>query len=104
MRNRIVSIVCATLLATTAVCAVSAVADPLEAQASATVTLHVDGMHCATCPITVRVAATRLAGVTSAMVNMEQASAVVVYDPARVTPAQIIEAIASAGYPARLDD
>lgn len=77
--------------------------DPVEAQGEARVTLHVDGMHCATCPITVRIAVGRLAGVREVTVSLEQARAIVVYDPARVTPARIIQAIESSGYHARVE-
>lgn len=77
--------------------------DQVEAQAQARVTLHVEGMHCATCPITVRVAVSRLAGVRDVTVSLEQARAVVSYDPARVTPARIIQAIEEAGYHARVE-
>lgn len=73
------------------------------AQAESRITVHVDGMHCATCPITVRVAVGRLGGVRDVAVSLEQARAIVTYDPARVSPAQIVEAIVRAGYHARVD-
>lgn len=68
--------------------------------ATAQVALHVEGMHCATCPITVRVALMRLPGVTKAVVSEKRKEAVVTYDPAKVTPAQLAKAVTDAGYPA----
>ncbi|MCC7542607.1 MAG: heavy-metal-associated domain-containing protein [Deltaproteobacteria bacterium] len=77
---------------------------PLPVRAQATrVRLHVDGMHCATCPITVRVALERLPGVREATVSAATKRAVVVYDRQRVTPARMVRAIADAGYRARIE-
>jgi len=73
-----------------------------QAPASATVVLHVDGMHCATCPITVRTVLRRLDGVSDAVVSAESRTARVTYDPARVTPARMAQVVTDAGYPARV--
>ena len=75
-------------------------AAPAAEVASAQVTLHVDGMHCASCPITVRIALERLPGVTKAVVSQKRKQAVVTYDPTKVTLAQIAQAVTGAGYPA----
>ncbi len=73
-----------------------------EAPASSTVVVHVDGMHCATCPITVRTALRKLDGVSDAVVSTESKTARVTYDPKRVTPARMAQAVTDAGYPARV--
>lgn len=73
-----------------------------QAPATATVVLHIDGMHCATCPITVRTVLRRLDGVSDATVSIEAKTARVTYDPARVTPERMARAVTDAGYPARV--
>ncbi|GAB4207039.1 MAG: hypothetical protein OHK0013_24260 [Sandaracinaceae bacterium] len=92
----------ATLIAIPAVVTLSASPAALQAPATATVVLHVDGMHCATCPITVRTVLRRLDGVSDAVVSMESMTARVTYDPARVTPTRMAQAVTDAGYPARV--
>jgi Cu2+-exporting ATPase len=67
----------------------------------AAVVLHVDGMHCATCPLTVRTVLQRLDGVKKAAVSAETKTARVTYDPARVTPERMVQVVTAAGYPAR---
>lgn len=80
-----------------------ATVDRALAQGEARVAVRVDGMHCATCPITVRITVERLTGVRAVSVSLDSARALVGYDPARVTPAQIVSAIERAGYQARLE-
>ena len=63
--------------------------------------LAVEGMSCAGCVHTVETALTKLPGVASAAVNLATGEAAVVFDPARQTPAQLVEAVQSAGYSAR---
>jgi len=60
----------------------------------------VQGMHCASCPVTVRIAASRVDGVTEVRVSLEQGRAWVRYDARKTTPAKIALAITEAGYPA----
>ena len=67
-----------------------------------TVTLAVHGMTCGGCVVGTRTVLTRLKGVTKAEVSYEKGTAVVTYDPARVTVAQMIEAIATLHYTATL--
>ncbi|MBN8614547.1 MAG: heavy-metal-associated domain-containing protein [Deltaproteobacteria bacterium] len=105
MKRWIVGAASGTLLAVAGLGAASvAASDPVQAQAESRVTLHVEGMHCATCPIAVRVAVSRLPGVREVTVSLEQARAVVAYDPAQVTPARIVQAIEEAGYHARVEN
>lgn len=74
-----------------------------RAQAQArTASFTVDNMTCATCPITVRTAMSRVDGVRSVEVDFETKRATVTYDPARTTPEAIAQASTNAGYPARL--
>lgn len=56
---------------------------------TATVRLHISRMTCGSCPVTARLAVTRLPGVYSATVTLNDSLGVVRYDPAQVTPAQI---------------
>lgn len=90
----------AILSAISAFVTLSAAPAAAQAPATATVVLHVDGMHCATCPITVRTVLRRLDGVSDAIVSTESKTARVTYDPARVTPARLAQAVTDAGYPA----
>lgn len=64
-----------------------------------TVTLDVPGMTCATCPITVKRALTRVPGVTKVEVSYERLEAVVTFDDARTTVRALIAATTRAGYP-----
>jgi mercuric ion binding protein len=62
----------------------------------------IDNMTCATCPITVRTAMSRVTGVRSVEVDFDTKRATVSYDPTRATPEAIAAASTNAGYPARL--
>ena len=62
----------------------------------------VEGMHCATCPLTVRVAAKGVEGVKEVRVSTEEASARVTFDPAKTSAEAIAARISKAGYPAKL--
>lgn len=66
------------------------------------VTLTVEGMTCASCSVAVRTALKRLDGVRDARVSVEEKRAVVDYEPARVTPQQMIDAVNRLGYRASL--
>ncbi|MBY0255972.1 MAG: mercury resistance system periplasmic binding protein MerP [Pseudomonadota bacterium] len=67
--------------------------------ATRTVTLAVPGMTCAACPITVKTALAKVAGVEKTDVSFERREAVVTYDDARTTVAALTQATAGAGYP-----
>lgn len=66
-----------------------------------TATLSVAGMTCAACPITVKRALSRVPGVTGAEVDLGQRRAIVTYDDARTSPADLAKAVSDAGYPAQ---
>lgn len=63
-----------------------------------TVTLNVSGMTCATCPIAVKKALTRVEGVTSVDVSFEKKEATVAYDDAKVTESVLLKATEDAGF------
>ena len=67
--------------------------------ATKTVTLSVPGMTCATCPITVKKALSKVEGVVEAKVTWEPKEAVVTYDDTKTTPAALTKATENAGYP-----
>jgi copper chaperone CopZ len=67
-----------------------------------TVTLAVKGMTCAGCVLGTRKVLTRLPGVAKADVSYEKGTAVVTYDPTKVTVEQMIAAIKTLGYTATL--
>jgi mercuric ion binding protein len=72
--------------------------------ASKTITLTVSNMTCATCPITVKKALTRVAGVSKVTVDFDKKEAVVTFDDARATVAALIKATRDAGYPSTVKD
>lgn len=81
---------------------VQAKSSPPGNAATKSVTVTVEGMTCASCSVTVRMAAKQLDGVKEAKVSVPDKQAVVEYDPAKVTPEKIVEAINKAGYRASL--
>lgn len=56
-------------------------------------TLHIEGMTCGSCATAVRHVLTGVKGVKSATVSYEKNSAVVTYEPAKVTPGKLALAI-----------
>ena len=64
-----------------------------------TVTLSVPSMNCAACPITVKQALTKVAGVQKAAVSYEKKEAVVIFDDAKTTVQALTQATGNAGYP-----
>ena len=67
--------------------------------ATKTVTLSVPGMYCATCPITVRTALSRVAGVSQVATSLARKEAVVTFDDAKTSVDALTRATAGAGYP-----
>lgn len=70
-----------------------------QAAASQTVVLDVQNMTCATCPITVRKALEKVAGVQTAVVDFEHKTATVSFDPDKANVAALSKATTNAGYP-----
>ena len=86
------------LLGAIVLCALAAWFVPREAccaaePAARTATLGVEGMTCAACSTSVRVVLKKLDGVVDAKVSLEEKKAVVTYDPAKVSPDKMVEAI-----------
>ena len=73
-----------------------------EATATKTVTLSVENMSCATCPITVRKALEKVPGVTKAKVDFDTKTATVTFDPAKAKVEDLTRATTDAGYPSKL--
>lgn len=91
----------ASVLGVLAIGLVALLALPRPAQAApSTVVLTVEGMTCASCNVAVRMALERLDGVESATVSRPEKRAVVRYDPAKVTPGQMVDAVNKLGYQA----
>ena len=78
--------------------ALATVAFPLWA-ATQTVTLSVPGMTCPTCPITVKMAISRIEGVDKVDVTFEPREAVVTFDDAKTSVQKLTKATEDAGYP-----
>lgn len=67
--------------------------------ATRTVTLSVPTMDCPICPITVKKALTKVAGVAQASVSFDKREAIVTFDDARTTAEALTRATRDAGYP-----
>lgn len=76
-------------------------AAPLAA-APRTVTLSVPGMHCPTCPITVKKALSQVPGVNKVSASLEPRQATVSFDDARIRAEDLTLATQEAGYPSRV--
>jgi mercuric ion binding protein len=64
-----------------------------------TVTLDVQNMTCASCPLTVRQVLKRQQGVIDAKVDLRGASAEVTFDPAKIRAKQLAKVVSEAGFP-----
>src|SRR5512147_2816136 len=62
--------------------------------------LRIHGMHCASCVSTVENGLTKLDGVQSANVNLATASAVVQFDPGKLSEEKIVSTVSELGYAA----
>jgi mercuric ion binding protein len=67
--------------------------------AQQTVTLSIPAMNCATCPITVKKALTRLEGVVTVKTDLDKRQTTVVFDDAKVNLAAMTQATKEAGFP-----
>ncbi|WP_075791463.1 mercury resistance system periplasmic binding protein MerP [Massilia putida] len=90
-----------TLTRTLALLAMAAAA-PLALAKQQTVSLNVPTMDCATCPITIKTALAKVPGVSKVKVSYEKREAVIVYDDAQATVADLKKATEDVGYPAML--
>lgn len=64
-----------------------------------TVVLSVPDMTCSACPLTVRAALSKIAGVSDVQASYETKEAVVTFDDSKTTVEALSEATANAGYP-----
>ncbi len=62
-------------------------------------TLDVKGMHCATCPLTVKVVLKKQPGVDEVKMDADKHTAEVKFDPARTSPERLAKVVTEAGYP-----
>lgn len=69
--------------------------------AERTVTLDVDNMTCASCPVVVRQALTAVPGVNRATASYRARTATVTFDDAKTTVEALTRATTEAGFPAR---
>ncbi|HEY8129368.1 MAG TPA: mercury resistance system periplasmic binding protein MerP [Hyphomicrobium sp.] len=78
---------------------------PLPALAGApqTITLKVQNMTCAVCPITVRKALEKVQGVASVKVDFGAKTATVTFDPDKANADALAKATGDAGYPASVE-
>ncbi|MBH9326090.1 mercury resistance system periplasmic binding protein MerP [Pseudomonas aeruginosa] len=83
---------------TTLIALAAALSAPAWA-ATKTVPRSVPGMTCAACPITVKTALSKVAGVEKAEVSFEKREAVVTFDEAKTNADALTKATANAGYP-----
>ena len=70
--------------------------------AQKTVVLSVPSMNCATCPITVRKALEKVAGVQRVKATLEPPEAMVTFDDAKASVETLMEATKQAGYPSNV--
>ncbi len=69
-----------------------------------TVTLTVEKMYCALCPVTVAKAIERVDGVSAVDVSFDRKEAVVTYEDSVTNLKEIAAASTNAGYPAHVKD
>ena len=69
-----------------------------------TASFDIDNMTCATCPITVRTAMSRVDGVQHVEIDFDAKTATVEFDPSATTAEEIAAASTNAGYPAHRQD
>lgn len=67
-----------------------------------TATLAVENMTCGTCPIVVKKALERVAGVSSTSVDFDRKTATVSFDPDKVNSAILTQATTQAGFPSKV--
>ena len=72
--------------------------------ATRTVTLSVPGMNCAACPITVKKALVKVAGVAKVDVSLDRREAVVTFDDTKAGVGQLTRATTEAGYPSTVNE
>lgn len=69
---------------------------------TSTVSLNIPTMDCSTCPITIKTALQKVPGVSKVKVSYERREAIIVYDDAQATLADLKKATEDVGYPSML--
>jgi copper chaperone CopZ len=82
-----------TLMSTLLCCSITGRAYAEDKPAAATARLRIEGMTCGACATSVKIVLGKVEGVSAARVSHEEKSAVVTYDPAKVTPQQLADTI-----------
>jgi mercuric ion binding protein len=77
-------------------------AAPFALAKQQTVRLNVPTMDCATCPITIKASLVKVPGVSKVQVSYAKREAVIVYDDAQATVADLKKATEDVGYPSML--
>jgi mercuric ion binding protein len=77
-------------------------AAPFALAKQQTVKLNVPTMDCATCPITIKASLVKVPGVSKVQVSYEKREAVIVYDDAQASVADLKKATEDVGYPSML--
>jgi mercuric ion binding protein len=77
-------------------------AAPLALATQRTVKLNVPTMDCATCPITIKASLSKVPGVSKVQVSYAKREAVIVYDDAQASVADLKKATEDVGYPSML--
>lgn len=73
-----------------------------SAAESQSATLMVEGMTCATCPITVKKLLTKTPGVTTASVNIDTQLAQVTFDPDKTNAEKLAKVVTEIGFPTKV--
>lgn len=68
------------------------------------ISMHIDNMTCATCPIIARTAVGNVEGVRSVEVDLATKTAVVVFDDSVASATQLEEASRNADFPAMVEE
>ncbi len=82
-----------TLTSTLPCCSITGRAYAEEKPATATARLRIEGMTCGACATSVKIVLGKIDGVSAARVSHEEKSAVITYDPAKVTPQQLADTV-----------
>jgi mercuric ion binding protein len=82
--------------------AISIIASPGAMAADRTITLAVQSMDCAACPLIVKASLEGVPGVANVAVSYKDKTATVTYDDAKADVNQLTSATTKAGYPSAL--
>lgn len=77
-------------------------AEAVQQAAGTKVSIAVQGMHCGDCSAKVTAALQGIDGVEAVAVDYQSGAAEVAYDPAKVSPDELVKAIVDTGYQAEL--